>query len=443
MRAKIAIACMIFLALCSGGVSIFGETTIGPFAVSVDCGKTIAVASPYLVNGFNFNNAMQVFNIKKLVDRLRTRSITFPAGNIGDDTTLTDAEIRFFKQQQEYIGNPFTFIQVRLYGGSAAEAVELMKLVKKHGVRVDVWTIGNEPDLYAEHRFDPSWTPEKYDRLFREYVSAMKAYDPTIRVAGPAVSQPNDEWVSQFIYDCGDIVDVLVWHWYPTDGKWIDEFAMQTAKLSRPMIEQYERWLRDPELNPKGFAREIKTGLTEWAIHWDTPKTRHTTDMVGVLWSAEVVAEMVQTGLDFDHYFCLNQYGGHALFNKLNVPRPLYYFFTMYAENAGRRSLEATCDDDAVWVNATRRDDGDVTVFIINRKPDARARATITLSDITGVKTVRAYTVADGMKYVETDPALIEHEGRTVGLTVVPFSVTAVRITPVSIEIPEAGIEID
>jgi hypothetical protein len=424
---KILVFSIVFFAAC---FAAYGEKTSDVVSASVATQKIIGSASPFAINGFNFNNAMQVFTLRDKIAKLGIKSVTFPAGNLGDLAYVTDAEMKYFKSQQEYVGNPVTFMQVRLLGGTKEGAVAQMKLAKKYDVRVDYWTIGNEASLYAEHVVDASWTVEKYDKIFREWVLAMKSYDREAKFAGPVPNQPLDDWVSKFIYDCGDIVDVLSWHWYPTDGRWSDSDAINTARNCLPTIERYSAMLKNPETNPKGYKRPIQTALSEWGISWDTERTRHLTDMVGVLWSAEVEGEIARSGIVFSHYFCLNQYGGHALFNKLNKPRLLYYLFEMMNEHLGKLSLESTSSDEEVWVNASKTDNNDVTVFLINRSPDKKKNIAIAYSDIKGISAPSALELSENVKYEPVDPALIKVTGKSLSITVSPFSVTVVRITP-------------
>jgi hypothetical protein len=413
--------------------SLYGQKADNVVNATVQTQKVIGTASPYTINGVNFNNAMQVITIKDKVARLGIKSITFPAGNIGDRDPITDDEMKFFKMQQGFLGNPITFMQVKLFNGTKEAALAQMASAKKYEARVDFWTIGNEPDLYADHLSDPSWTKDKYDKVFREWAVAMKAADPNIKIAGPVVSQPKDDWVKQFIFDCGDIVDVLSWHWYPEDGKWNDDMAIKTAKDCLPMIERYRKYLKDPETNPKGYKRDIKMALSEWAISWDSERSRHLTDMVGVLWGAEVEAEIARSEIDYSHYFCFNNFPGQnqALFNRLNKPRLFYYLLVMMNEHLGKLALESTSSDEEVWVNASKTDNNDVTVFLINRSPDKKKNIAIAYSDIKGISAPSAIELNENVKYEPVDPALIKVKGKSLSITVSPFSVTVVRITPV------------
>jgi hypothetical protein len=396
--------------------------------ISVDAGKVRAKVSPTLINGFNFNNAMQVYTIRDLIEKLHITTITYPAGNIGDEQNHTEYDLGFFKTQQEYLGNPFTFVQTRLYGGTPEDAAEAIRLVKKLGIRVDVWTIGNEPDLYDRKRGDASWTPEKYCNVFREYAEKMKEVDPDIKLGGPAVSQPKDGWIRKFIHECGDIVDVLIWHWYPTGGNLDDAIAVETAFMAYETIDNYKEWLKDPVMNPKGYNRPIKTAITEWALHWDTPKFRHLTDMTAVLWSAQALAIFAENEIDYEHYFCLNWLGGHAIFNQLNRPRLMYYLFVLFAGHWGKEVIAVRSSDVEVRVWATKNSDRDISVFIIHVGQEHTKNIDIAAHNFPSIRSAEAWElVKEVEKKQKFNHKTLKIKGN-VRITLQPWSFTVVRL---------------
>ncbi|MBN1697321.1 MAG: hypothetical protein JW881_07390 [Spirochaetales bacterium] len=415
--------------LCSCMTNEGVTVPTGPFtAVRIDAGDVIARVSPYLLNGFNFNNAMQVYTIRDLIDTLGIRTITYPAGEFGDEYDPDEASLTYFRQQQEYLETPFTFMQVRLYGGTPEKAAETVRLVKKLGIRVDVWTVGNEANLYTGEKSDPSWTPEKYCKVFREYAAMMKEADPDIKLAGPAVSQPVDTWIRTFIHECGDIVDVLAWHWYPTDGKWDDLAAVGTSLQSENTIRRYKGWLTDPEFNPKGYDRPIKTAITEWALHWDTPRFRHLTDMTAVLWTAQALAVFAEEGLDYAHYFCLNRYGGHAIFNQLNKPRLLYYLFVLFSDHWGKEIVASSQPDRDLHVWATKDDDGDISVFLVHTGREGIRNVELSLDNFPAVKKAEAWELVEETRLDREINRMKLKTGETLRLPLQPWSVTVVRI---------------
>lgn len=402
--------------------------------VTIDPSQIIAEIKPESIGGMNVNNSMVIIRIKDQVNALKIRTITYPAGNVADDDMMIDTNseeyFKTFKVQQGILGNPLTFVQVRLFKGTPELAAAAVKRAKAMGVRVDYWSIGNEPDLYAPHKGDKSWTKEKYNQVFREYVTAMRAVDPTIKVTGPLPASPNDNWIESFIYECGDLVDVLAWHWYPTNGTADDETALATAPYVIDQIETYRSWLKDPEKNPKGYKRDIKLAITEYALHWNTPVFRHLTDMVAAIWTAEVTGYMAQYGLDYSHYFCLGQYGGHAVFEQppSYMERPVYYVFQFYANHFGRHMIASSSNDPLIKVFASKDDKGKHYAILINQSPDEEKIIDVNFKGNPALAKAQGFILSDHYYGEKLPKDRLKISKDSLQVTMPPYSVVAVEI---------------
>ncbi len=109
----------------------------------------------------------------------------------------------------------------------AAEWVRYCNLEKNY--KVQYWTIGDEPDLYAENRFLRTSTQgivskfadyNVYDYIndFRVIYNEVKGVDPSILILGPELAwrytQGEDDWLTPFIQYDGDIVNLVSIHHY-------------------------------------------------------------------------------------------------------------------------------------------------------------------------------------------------------------------------------------
>lgn len=411
------------------------EAKANAVRVEVFPDQVISEVKPNSIGGMNVNNAMSIVNTMNLIKPLKIATITYPAGNVADDNqmvdTNSDSALQGLYLQQKLLGFPFTFVQVRLFKGSPEMAAASVQRARNNQVKVGVWSIGNEVDLYAKHKNAPEWTPEKYNQAFREYALAMKTVDPNLKLAGPLLSQPNDSWIKKFITECGDLVDVLAWHWYPTDGTWSDGSALATAPFVKGQIERYRSWLKDPQINPKGYERDIKLAITEYALHWDTPNYRHLTDMVAAMWTAEVLGYMAQKGLDYSHFFCLGNYGGHALIEPWpsNLERPVYYVFKFYANNFGKKMVNADSTDAEVKVFASTGRQGRVNMILINQNPELKKSITIQLLKKYPVAKVQGYLLTEEISGEKIPAAALKISNQQVLAELPPYSVTALEIS--------------
>lgn len=427
------IALLLGFFLVSANIKFHPIQAANDVTIQVNPGKVISVIKPYAIGGINVNNSMIINKNLKMIEPLHIPSIVYPAGNIGDEpekNVYSDYALRAFKLQQSYLKNPHTMIALRLFNAKPEDAAAVVKYCKDNKIRVDIWAIGNEPDLYGPHRGDKSWTPEKYAKVFREFAAAVKKVDPKAKIVGPMVSQPYDGWILTFIKECGDIVDVLGWHWYPTGPSADSETALTTAEYAGEMVQRYREYLTDPETNPKGYQRTIELGINEYAIHWNSQMFRHLTDMVGALWTAEVMGQFALNGVDYSHYFCLGAYGGHAMFEDppSYMERPVYYSFLFYANHFGREMIPATSSDDLVRTFASKNGKGKTYVMVMNQSSDETKTLRIKLDGITSIKKLEGFILTEERLGENMTGDELKAMGDEVQLTLPPYSLMAIEI---------------
>ena len=310
----------------------FTSTDVWGQPYSVRMSEALIQVKPGLINGMNFGNWMVVYDLLPEFQALDIPLLRFPAGNYGDDYFLSEAALKLFLMVSNSL-EAIPMVQHNVFKGDVDEAVKWVMYSKEHNLGVKHWFIGNEPDLYATNRGSPQWTPEYYSQLFREYALAIKQIDPEAIVIGPAVTgTPNERWLKAFLQYAGDVVDILAWQWYPTDGSTACEDALASAHQVSEHIALFRSWSKDPSINPLGYEREIPLFLSEFGLSWRTNHARLLTDMTAALWLAEVYGEMVLSELDYSAYFALQGTGGHGLFDVALWPRPTYFVSWMVAQ---------------------------------------------------------------------------------------------------------------
>lgn len=370
--------------------AVSARAEVPPAALRISPERVLAPVNPGVLRGFNFGNWVQVVDFQDELRALGPAQFRFPGGNIGDERDLTGYALDVFKGNLTVLGAagaPVT-IQTRVWDGNMAisheparngpeAAADDVRWARERGLKVAYWEIGNEPDLFAAPRGDPSWTVERYCQVFRAQAAAIKAVDPSARVAGPGVSggvPGRDKFVARFVELCGDVVDVLTWHIYPTDGTRSDEAAFATIAEVDQTISRFSKLLSDPATNPLGHGRRIGLGVTEYALSWQTPRMHHLADAVNGLWSAEAALRFNEQGLEVAHYFCLQGIGGHGLIDQGGEERPTYHAFSMLAKLAGQL-VAAGSDDPDLWVHAAL-DGKRLDVIVSNHSAAEKALAT-------------------------------------------------------------------
>lgn len=288
-------------------------------------------------SGFNYGLAMQVALYAAEWEALGVRALRFPPGNDADNLPLTPDMMDAFRVQWALLGEPDVWVVANFFEGPE-HAAEAARYFDRIGVPVRHWAVGNEPDLYPQNRMDASWTPAVYCERLRGFSAALKAVHPDNRITGPAVSgsRPLGEaYLRAVLHGCGDLLDVLTWHIYPTDGTWEDAAALATSQVVGEEIRRYRAWLRDPERNPRGYTRDTALAVTEFGLSWRTASYRHLEDLTAALWLADVLGQLTAAGVE-GFYFALQGFGGHGLIDGSGWVRPTYHVYDMLSDFEGQ-----------------------------------------------------------------------------------------------------------
>lgn len=369
----------------SAGSAAAAAAPAGAVALTVAPDQPIAPVNRNVLGGFNFGNWMQVSDFGADLRAARPAELRFPGGNIGDENDLTEYSLAVLQSNLSMLENPAVVVQTRVFQGGLSrdpprnrpeDAADAVRWARAKKIAVRYWEIGNEPDLFAVTRGDRSWTAERYCQVFRAQAAAIKAVDPSARLAGPAVSggtPGRDQFLEAFVKGCGDVVDVLTWHVYPSDGGMQDDLAFATAREADDDVDGYLALWKDPARNPKGHARQIELGVTEYALSWQSNRMHHLADLPAAMWAMEVALRLDARGVASAHYFALQGTGGHGLLDQGGARRPTYYVFTLLAGLSGNLVPASTGDAD-LWTHAAR-DGNRLDLVVTNRATRSKALA--------------------------------------------------------------------
>lgn len=363
-----------------------GEPPPGPtVALAVSPDQVIAPVSRSVLGGFNFGNWMQVVDFAEDLRQVKPAELRFPGGNIGDDHDLSEFALGAFQANLSLLGSPRAVIHTRVFAGGISagsarnrpeDAADAVRWAKAKGITVSYWQIGNEPDLYGVTRGDPSWTPAKYCQVFRAQRAAILAVDPEARVAGPGVSggrPARDRFLDAFVAECGDVIDVLNWHVYPTDGTLSDEAAFATVREADETVDRALALWKDPARNPKGHGRPVELAVTEYGLSYQSNRMQHLADLPAAMWAMEMAFRLDARKVVSAHYFALQATGGHGLLDVAGARRPSYYAFALLAKLSGNLVAASTTDPE-LWTHAAR--DGErLDVVVTNRARQPRTLA--------------------------------------------------------------------
>jgi hypothetical protein len=373
------------LAGCQTGPSLTATPTSTPVPPKgvfyVDPTKDLGEISKFVL-GANLYGALGVNN----TDPAKNSGVTFlrwPGGNVGDTRDIQTYEVDAYMAEAALMGADPS-ICVRLPNSTpeqAAATVHYVNIEKKYGVKY--WSIGNEPSLYESNANfkDQSWDALSYAKRWREFAKAMKAVDPTILLYGPDIHQftgdpafdPKDHlgryYLQEFLKLDGDMVDIVTVHRYPfptcmtCSAPTVGDLLANTPEWDT-LIPNLRRVIKETT------GKDLPVGVMEYNSNYTNIAGADTSpdSFYGALWLADVMGRMIRQRPDILAYWQLksaSDNAGHGLMTSYDI-RPSYYVFQLY-KRFGNHLLTASSDQAMVSIFAAKKDDGSVTVMILNR----------------------------------------------------------------------------
>lgn len=343
----------------------------------VDAGQNLGPISP-LVYGTNTGPWQNLSSsMLPYVEQAGFTFLRFPGGNWGDEYLLTEARFdAFVVLVRELDAEPM--VNVRLYKAKpekAAKWVEYANVTRDYGVRY--WGIGNEPSLYASKRGLDGYDTVAFNQQWREFALAMKAVDPSILLVGPEIhqytgtaegnplGQQGGDWMREFLIANGDLVDVVSFHRYP-----FGSFEPQIGDLRQNSAEWDTIIPSLRTLVRETTGRDLPVAVTEVNSNWTNQKGGEATpdSFYNAIWWADVLGRLIVQDVDIVAQFALEGAGGLGLMGY-PTPRPTYYVYLLYKQ-FGSELVYTSSDDPLVRVYAARREDGALTVMVVNLGPD-------------------------------------------------------------------------
>ena len=342
--------------------------------LTVDVAQELGPISPYVYGTNHGPWAAVPVDLLPAAASAGITFIRFPGGNWGDLNDITHWHLDFFMTLCNLMGAEPS-VDVRLKGGTPEKAAELVRyanLEKGYGVRY--WAIGNEPNLFDDY------DTEQFNREWRAIAEAMLAVDPSIILLGPELSQyppsfaatPKDrdgrDWMTEFLRANGDMVDIVTIHRYPFPSQ------INRATTVEELLANSVEW--DTIIpNLRALIREVTggdlpVGVTEVNTHWSPAYGQEASpdSFYNTLWLTDVLGRLMRQQVEIVAHWTLqspNSYGGWGLFGQITTIRPAYYVYQLY-QRFGTVLVSAESDTPGLTIYAARREDGTLTLMIVN-----------------------------------------------------------------------------
>ncbi|WP_199823256.1 cellulose binding domain-containing protein [Streptomyces sp. NRRL WC-3742] len=327
----------------------------------------------------------------------------------------------------------------------AADWVQYANVTKGYGIKY--WEIGNE--VYGNGEYGATWeydthsskSATTYANNVLQYVSAMKAADPSIRIGAvlatpgywpDGIVGPGDtqDWNRTVLSIAGTKIDFAIVHAYPTSTSPADLLTKPQAQnpniagTVRSLINQYAGsnapnvGIAVTEANAQAYLDTSPNGLfapdnyLTWlengAFNVDWWDLRNGTDCTKVT--------TVEGATDYNDGGMVS--AGASCEPAVNTPFPAYYGIQMISRlgTPGDTLVKAASSSSLLTAHAVRRADGDVDVMLINKDPNNDATVNLSYSGFTpssATPTVHSYlknahgigTARSGSPTTQTVPA--------------------------------------
>jgi alpha-L-arabinofuranosidase len=473
-------------------------TLIPPSLVhlEVDARQTLRSADArwFGLNTAVWDSYLDTPTTESALQELNTHILRFPGGSLADDyhwaTDTTDDNTWQWNENFNNFINVITntgaqtIITVNYGSGTPAEAAAWVASanVTNH-LGFKYWEVGNE--CYGTWETDSNTVPHDgftYASRAAQYISQMKAVDPTIKIGVPVVTgedtdangntthpaynprtgETNYGWtpvVLSTMTSLGVRPDFLVYHVYPEYDVDNDQQLLQAATNWAPnaadLRQQITDYVGSPGTNTELLCTENNADSGN--------QGKQSTSIVNGLYLADSLAQLTKTefngfvwwdlrnGTDTSGDFSSSLYGWRTygdlgIISGLNTRNPVYFTFKLmqYFAQPGDTVLDPSSDYATLLpVYSTRKSDGSLAVLVINKDESLVFNAQISLANfipgtnalvrsfgITQDEATRTNSTVPGAQDVGTN--YITVTGTNFTTQFLPYSVTLVTIPPAS-----------
>jgi alpha-L-arabinofuranosidase len=371
-----------------------------------------------------------------------------------DHPTFNNLPPRFTFDQFENVARQTgaqTLVHVNYGTGTAAEAAGWVGYArqKHYGVRdwvigEEVWGNGGIPGIAFEPDQHQDKSPQAYAHNSLDFIAAMKAADPGIRVGvelSGVAGGPLRDWDAAVLAIVGRSVDFVDFHDYPFSAT--DTSDAGLLKLPRDAAAHVGalRGLVDQYAGP-GHHVDLVAGEANSAV-FQAPQQ---ISMFNALYLADDVLSLLESGTRNVAWWALHNGGygstggdlgllssgdcndaGTVCPPAVDTPFPPYYGMRLVGAMArtGGALVPVSTGDPLVVGHAVREPDGSLAVLVLNENPTASVRVRLDLcgARVGGRETVLTYGSGDSAVHVSHDGG----PARRVR-TLAPYSLTLVLL---------------
>jgi hypothetical protein len=377
--------------------------------------------------------------------------------------------------------NSQAFITVNYGTGTAQEAADWVRysnVTKAYGFKY--WEVGNENYGSWEHdtRARP-YDPYTYATIARDYINAMKAVDPTIKVGvvvvtgedsyanysdhpatNPRTGQAHNGWTPVMLgtlKQLGVTPDFVIYHKYDQAPE---------AESDVALLQSAASWANDAadlrqQLNDYlgAQAAGVELVCTENNSVYSNPG-KQTTSLVNGLFYADSFGQILQTEFKAWMWWILRNgqeagnnnsaslygwrsYGDYGMVGGQNDPYPAYYVSKLLTHFAagGDHVISAASNYNLLSAYAAKRSNGGLSLLVINKSRTNNLNANINLSGFSPQSnaTIHSYGIPQdeaartGAGSPDVAAGTLSVAGPSFAYTFPAYSATVISLAPAAV----------
>src|SRR5437016_2647003 len=383
------------------------------------------------INTAIWDSAFNTDTTRSLLQEMAVQALRFPGGSLSDEyhwatNTTRNNTWTWATSFDAFAGVALTtpaqvYITANYGSGTAQEAGDWVRYSNiAKGYNFKYWEVGNEN--YGSWEYDThaaTWDPYTYAVSFRDYVTLMKAVDPSIKV-GAVVTTGEDSYVNNTnhpavnprtgrthngwtpvmlatLKSLGVTPDFAIYHRYEqAPGQESDSLLLQSAKSWPNDAANLRQQLTD-YLGAAGSNVELV--VTEHNSVYSNPG-KQTTNLVNGLFMADSLGQILKTEFKALLWWDLRNgqennnnnspslygwrpYGDYGVLSPQSVRYPSFYIIKLMRHFArgGDTVVQATSDNPLLAVYAVKRANGSLTLLFVNKSPSQAQPARVWVND--------------------------------------------------------------
>ena len=427
--------------------------------VEIDGGKIVLPITPWLygINTARWDESLFPGSTDEMlrtadrdaIEKIKASGITllkYPGGNDADQYVWNSSANNASEMNtDEYIAlcravgaEPFITVNFNESPDLAAEWVRYCNVVKGYGVKL--WEVGDEQWGTWARGHAP---PEEYAKKYISFVKAMRAVDPSIKVATNVPLGPHPEnWAERVLKAAGGYVDMLTYTFFPQpSGKENDDTLLTTVGKFRALVTKLRNDV-EQAVGPQKAASILFINVGYNSVsHSPGPQTLQ---MINAIWTADMLGSMAELGTDIACFWALHNFYpprggdfGYISSEGSNTPRCSYYVFPLFSQHLKGNLIATTSSDASVSAYASRSGKT-LSLILINKDKRRQRSLEIDLKNFAPRSKAKTWILDEKRKYEQMSD--IFHVSERFPVKIPPYSITAIEIIERDSVIPPVNI---